>query len=97
MGGWSTFELTRLSHITMKVAVFGIITEELLQSLLGVWAFVLSFRRCLFSLFERVYLECAPVGLDRHAPFKLSWRARDELALAAVLVPCTLVDLRTPI
>ena len=61
----------------MDVATLGTVDLELLESLLGSWAYVFSFRRPLFSLFFHVYRQAPPVeaerwlGTARDVPFRL--------------------------
>jgi hypothetical protein len=59
--GWTgapRSKLTRLAHVTVMVAMLRVVTEEVLQSLLGVWAFVLSFRCPLFAFLLILFVRC---------------------------------------
>lgn len=82
-----------LSTLTAVAARSPAISRVVLDSLLGSWAFCFQFRRCLFSIFARLYVEGPPNG-KYDSPFKLSSAARTELLLAAVLGPLALAQLR---
>ena len=87
-------KLLALMEATVDVCLFGIVDLELLESLLGSWAYVFSFRRPLFALFCHVYRQAPPASAGRSTPFLLHPWARNELLLAAVLAPLSLADLR---
>ena len=65
-------KLLALMEVTLDVAMPGVVDLELLESLLGSWAYVFSFRRPLFSLFCHVYKHshvCKP-ACSEHPEYK---------------------------
>jgi hypothetical protein len=89
-------KLVRLAHTTLQVVGWGVASEEVLSSLLGLWAFVLSFRRPLFAIFQHVYHIGPPEGARPSDPFRLPREPLEELFLVSALVPAVLVDIPAP-
>lgn len=73
-----------LSCVTALCAKSQSVTRHLLEMLLGCWAFVLQFRRPLFSAIQRLYHVSSPDRLG-HTPFKVPRDARQELQLLSIL------------
>ncbi|CAE8616972.1 unnamed protein product [Polarella glacialis] len=91
--GMPRHKLWLLMQITVEIASLGVCSQELLESLLGLWAYAYSFRRSLFSVLFYLYREHSPDG-KRDTIFKLSFWARNELFLAAALGPGCICCLR---
>merc|ERR1712194_694627 len=87
-------KLVALIDITMVVWSRGLASEDLLETLLGSWAFFLQFRRPMFSLVQVLYGIEAPPGVPKHGPFALTLEARNELALLCSLGFLTVCSLR---
>lgn len=88
--------LCSLSATTMKASQSRIVTKQLLETLLGSWAFCFQFRRCLFSLIQTLYNEGAPDGSET-SPFLLTRAAQQELQLLSLLGPTALTQLRSQV
>ena len=86
-------KLAGLSYLSAKIAAEGVISAQLHGTICGVWAYMLTFRRCLFSLLSHLYRIHWP---DPHAndPTKLSLWCRNELLLLGCLAPMALSNLR---
>mmetsp|Transcript_160304 Transcript_160304/g.510191 ORF Transcript_160304/g.510191 Transcript_160304/m.510191 type:complete len:272 (+) Transcript_160304:2017-2832(+) len=83
-----------LLQITRYVAHHGFVDQELLESLVGSWAFCFLFRRPMFSIFVHVYKNLQPEGTSRSTNYRLTHAARNELYLACILGSLTLSSLR---
>jgi hypothetical protein len=75
------------------VSMIGVVHTSLLDSLLGSVAYCLMFRRPMFALLSSIYSE-GPHDGRSDTLFKLSRRSREELLLVAVLLNCSITDLR---
>ena len=86
-------KLLQLAFLTAELALGGVASEEILESVNGSWAFFMQFRRCLFSLCSAVYFEASPSG-SRSGPFVLTAASRNELLSLAVGCSFCLTDIR---
>ena len=68
---------------------------KVLERWVGRWIWALLTRRCLLSVLSAVFsfVRSAP---NVSKPRNLPWRVRDELQALLDLVPCLVVDMRTP-
>ena len=86
-------KLLYLMYLTALLAIGGVCSEDILGTVNGVWAYVLTFRRSLFSLMFHVYRCASPDGC-RGSPFRLGTWSRNELLLLSILGPFSLTDMR---
>lgn len=76
--GMKRERIVALSVASMRAAQAKAITRQLVESMLGCWAFAFQFRRCLFSVIQKLYGEGPPDG-DASTAFRLSQRAREDM------------------
>ena len=103
--GWlgiPRYKLVELAILTLEVAWLGIVDLELLECLLGSWAYALSFRRHMFCILHALYRQAPPASAGdgpaaRLFPFRLHPWARNELILLGALAASTLCNLRAPV
>lgn len=88
--------ISSLSCVTALCAKSQVATRHLLEVLLGCWAFILQFRRPLFSMIQKLYHIGSLDGLA-DTPFKLPREAQQELQLLAILGTTALTSMRTPV
>ena len=86
-------KLAHLANLTANIAQAGIATGRGLEQLLGLWGFYASFRHPMFSFLSHVYGLSSATG-DDLTPFKLDYKARDELLGLAILAPFCVCSLR---
>ncbi len=87
---------SKILHLMLTTAAFGhigVTDAVLLESIIGSWNFVQSFRKHMYALFFHVYQQRHPSG-KRSGLFEMTQWSRNEILLAATLGPCTLTDLR---
>ena len=97
--GTVSMDRTRLVSLcvcTARVAAHGVITERVLQKLLGLWAFAFQFRRPLFAIFEVAYHVSHPSG-NPSTPFRMPRGLVQELQLASVLGLAAVADLKAQV
>ena len=85
-------KLQSLINFTNRFVLWRKWNVRTLQRLLGRWAWVVLLRRCLFSVFERVYIHAN----ETTRVTKPNKRARNELRLICRLAPFIRSDLKKP-
>ena len=81
-----------LSELTMRIYLLGVSSIGLLEVLAGSWVAVLTFRRPLMVLLQRIY--AVRRGKMRSDVVRLSEGLLSELALLAILAPLAVSNLR---
>ena len=91
--GMDRAKLSQLSFHTALLVAKGVASENLLQRVLGLWAFGLQFRRPLFAVLQVAYNTGHPAG-EPHSPFRMSRELQQELLLLAILGTPASTDLK---
>ena len=81
-----------LAFVLQRVASLGVSTVGLLEVLAGSLVAVFQTKRRFMSVLEEIY--CAQRGRERKEIVSLSRELREELLLAAALIPLTSIDFR---
>ena len=89
-------KLVMLSFLTALLAQKGVVSERLLQKVLGLWAFALQFRRPLFSLLQAAYHVGHPEGCPV-SPFRMPRTLQVELWMLSVLGPLSITNLKAQV
>ena len=84
-----------LAFITARVAMLGLVTHSLLQSLVGSWTSVFMLRRRCLSLFELCF--AALRGTPEKHVIRLSPALADELWTWVLISPVCMANLRAPV
>ena len=84
-----------LSYVSLEVCKLGVTTDSLHLCILGAWVSMLMFRRPLMSLFDAAFklVDARKVDAKNPKVIRLNRRVRDELVLAAVLMPFAVFEL----
>ena len=94
--GMDRTKLVMLSFLTALLAQKGVVSERLLQKVLGLWAFALQFRRPLFSLLHAAYHVGHPEGCPV-SPFRMPRTLQVELWMLSVLGPLSITNLKAQV
>ena len=84
LSGPPRHKLFRLAELTAAMVRLQITAAFVMDSVLGMWVFAMSFRRPMFALFQQVYTYSSG-STDASEPFRLTLQMQQELLLAAPL------------
>ena len=94
--GMDGTKLAMLSFLTALLAQKGVVSERLLQKVLGLWASALQFKRPLFSLLQAAYHVGHPEGCPV-SPFRMPRTLQVELWMLSVLGPLSITNLKAQV